>query len=334
MTRDGHRGDGHRGDEDSGDGDSGDGDGDVPVGPLVIVGPTATGKSALAVALAYRFPPSEIVSSDAMAVYRGMDIGTAKPSVDEQAGVPHHLIDVVDAHEDYALHRFSDEVGDVLGDIEGRGANVVVVGGTGLYVQAVVDDFTLPGHFPDVRAELEADPDTASMYTRLRNEDPAAAAKILPTNRRRIVRALEVVIGSGKPFSSFGPGVDHYGNTRFRLAGLAIERDEMDRRIEARYDRQMADGFLEEVRALSTTGLSRTAGQALGYRELLAHLNGEIGLDDAVEEAKRRTRKFARRQQRWFRRDPRITWFDALSVDLVDEVAHWWRQRPERQSAG
>lgn len=309
------------------------GDGGRPFGPLVIVGPTASGKSALAVALAQRFPPSEVVSSDAMAVYRGMDIGTAKPSPEERGGVIHHLIDVVDAVEDYTLHRFSSEVGGVLDGIEGRGANTIVVGGTGLYVQAVVDDFTLPGHFPDIRAQLEADPDTAALFARLQQEDPAAATKMLPTNRRRIVRALEVVIGTGKPFSSFGPGVDHYGETRFRLAGLAIERDEMDRRIDDRYQRQMVEGFLDEVRTLSSNGLSRTAGQALGYRELLAHLNGEITLDEALDEARRRTKKFARRQQRWFRRDPRIAWFDARSPDLVDDVARWWQDRPSVESS-
>ncbi len=292
--------------------------------PLVIVGPTATGKSSLAMALAERSDSAEIVSSDAMAVYRGMDIGTAKPTAAERGSTPHHLIDVIDADDDYTLHRFRTEVADVLAEIEARSTDVIVVGGTGLYVQAVVDDFDLPGHYPEIRAELEAEADTDLLYRRLSEADPQAATKMLPSNRRRIIRALEVVIGSGQPFSSFGPGVDHYGDTRFMLVGLEIERDEMDRRIDARYEQQMEDGFLEEVEHLAEIGLSRTAAQALGYRELLAHLRGEMTVDEAIDEARRRTKKFARRQQRWFRRDPRITWFEAVAPDLVDMVlAHW-----------
>ena len=292
--------------------------------PLVIVGPTATGKSALALALAERVRSVEIVSSDAMAVYRGMDIGTAKPTAADRAAVPHHLVDVLGADEDYTLHRFRTEVVDVMAEVEARGKQIIVVGGTGLYVQAVVDDFDLPGHYPEVRAELEAEPDTDLLYARLQAADSVAATKMLPSNRRRIIRALEVVVGSGQPFSSFGPGVDHYGETRFALAGLEIDRDEMDRRIDARYEQQMANGFLAEVEQLAETGFSRTAAQALGYRELLAHLRGEMSLDEALDEARRRTKKFARRQQRWFRRDPRITWFDAVDPTLVDDVSAWW----------
>ena len=170
--------------------------------PLVIVGPTACGKSDLAVCLARRHPATEIVSADAMAVYRGMDVGTAKPTVEQRAGIPHHLIDVAEPTEDYTVARFGREVRQVVADIERRGGQLIVVGGTGLYVRAVVDDFTVPPRYPDQRAELEADPDTAGLHDHLRRVDPAAAAKILPTNRRRIVRALEVCLGSGEPFSS------------------------------------------------------------------------------------------------------------------------------------
>ncbi len=292
--------------------------------PLVIVGPTASGKSSLAVALAGRVGSTEIVSSDAMAVYVGMDVGTAKPSVAERAGIPHHLLDVIEPTEDYTVARFSDDVAAVLAEIEQRSQQAVVVGGTGLYVQAVVDDFNMPDQFPEIRAELEADPDTAAMFARLQSLDPAGATKMLPSNRRRIIRALEVCLGSGQPFSSFGPGVDHYGPTRFQLVGLEIDRQEMDRRIDARYEQQMADGFLDEVERLAATGLARNPSQALGYRELLAHLRGEISLDEALTEARRRTKKFARRQQRWFRRDPRITWFEALDPNLVDAVFDHW----------
>ncbi len=295
-----------------------------PRGPLVIVGPTATGKSSLAIELARRVPSSEIVSADAMAVYRGMDIGTAKPTPAERAEIPHHLIDVVAPDEDYTVARFAGEAAAVIDEIERAGGRPIIVGGTGLYVRAVVDDFTVPGQFPAVRAELEAVGDTGALWQRLQALDPGAAEKMLPGNRRRIVRALEVTVGSGRPFSSFGPGVDHYGPTRFRLAGLEIDRDELDRRIAARYRTQLADGFLDEVERLASAGLSRTASQALGYRELVDHLHGLATLDEAIDEAVRRTRRFARRQQRWFRRDPRITWFPAEAPDLVDRVLDWW----------
>ncbi len=298
--------------------------GSTVTAPLAIVGPTASGKSGLAVDLALRVGDTEIVSADAMAIYRGMDIGTAKPTVAERRGVPHHLLDEADPSEDYTVARFAGRVGEVVGEIEARGHRVVVVGGTGLYVRAVVDDFDVPPRFPELRDRFEADPDTAGLHRRLTELDPEAAAKILATNRRRIVRALEVCVGSGRPFSSFGPGVDHYGPTRFRLAGLDIDRDLMDRRIDERYDRQLADGFLDEVAGLVDGGLSPTAAQALGYRELAAHLRGETTLDEALAEAKRRTRRFARRQQRWFRRDPRIRWFPVGGDDLVDRVAAWW----------
>ncbi len=295
-----------------------------PRGPLVIVGPTATGKSSLAIELARRVPSSEIVSADAMAVYRGMDIGTAKPTPAERAEIPHHLIDVLAPDEDYTVARFAGEAAAVIDEIERAGGRPIIVGGTGLYVRAVVDDFTVPGQFPAVRAELEAVGDTGALWQRLQALDPGAAEKMLPGNRRRIVRALEVTVGSGRPFSSFGPGVDHYGPTRFRLAGLEIDRDELDRRIAARYRTQLADGFLDEVERLASAGLSRTASQALGYRELVDHLHGLATLDEAIDEAVRRTRRFARRQQRWFRRDPRITWFPAEAPDLVDRVLDWW----------
>ncbi len=301
-----------------------------PRQPLVLIGPTASGKSALAVELATRFGDTEIVSADAMAVYRGMDIGTAKPSIEERAGIVHHLLDEVDPTEDYTVARFAERVDQVIAEIEGRGRSVLVVGGTGLYVRAVVDEFTVPPRYPEIRAELEADPDTAGLYDRLRQVDPDAAAKILASNRRRIIRALEVCQGTGQPFSSFGPGVDHYGPTRFRLAGLDIDRELMDTRIDGRYDRQLVDGFLQEVEALLRTGLSPTAAQALGYRELAAHLRGDCSLEEALEEAKRRTRRFARRQQRWFRRDPRIRWFAATDEDLADRLAQWW-EKPDTE---
>lgn len=310
--------------------------------PLVIVGPTASGKSALAVELAAseieRGHPVEIVSADAMAVYREMDIGTDAPTAEERRGVPHHMIGVADPSEDYTVSRFQAECLGAIDQIEARGATPLLVGGTGLYVQAVVDDLRIPGQYPAVRAELEATPEseTPTMWARLRDLDPDAAAKMEPTNRRRIIRALEVCLGSGQPFSSFGPGIDAFPPTRFCLVGLEADRAAMDERIDRRYEQQMAAGFLDEVRRLldRPAGLSRTARQALGYRELIAHLSGECTLDDALEEARRRTRRFARRQQRWFRRDPRIHWVDvdrerSLSEpSVLDEVRNRWGERP------
>lgn len=293
--------------------------------PLVIVGATASGKSALAVALAERVRGAEIVSADAMAVYRGMDIGTAKPTITERGGITHHLIDVADPSEEYTVARFQDDVGRAVASIADRGAVPIVVGGTGLYVRAVVDNFTLPGRYPEARAAIEREPSTEALWARLDELDPVAAAKMLPTNRRRIVRALEVTIGSGRPFSSFGPGVDQYPPSSFRQVGLRLDRAELDRRIDARFDEQLAAGFVAEVAALATRPLSRTAAQALGYRELLDHVTGNTSLDDAMAAARKRTKRFARRQERWFRRDPRITWFPADHVDLVAQVEGWWR---------
>jgi tRNA dimethylallyltransferase len=302
--------------------------------PLVIVGPTASGKTGLALALARRHPGTEILSADAMAVYRNMTIGTAKPTPEEQRQVPHHGIDLYRPDEEATVADYQRHAEAVLAELESRQAGVIVVGGTGLYVRAVVDRFTVPPRFPDLRRQLEADPDTAGLWSRLVDIDPAAADKMLPSNRRRIIRALEVALGTGRPFSSFGPGVDHYPATRFRLVGLDIDRATLDTRIDARYDRQLADGLVAEVAAVHRSGLSRTAAQALGYKELIEHLEGRLALDVALEEAKRRTRRFARRQQRWFRRDPRITWFDALADDLIDQVDLWWTGPAEEPSTG
>ncbi len=287
--------------------------------PVVIVGPTASGKSALAVQLAQRLGNCQIISADAMAVYRGMDIGTAKPSSNEKAGIPHHLIDVVDPSEEFDMARFQTLARSALAEVEAAGQRPLLVGGTGLYVRSIIDDFETPPQFPDIANQLDTEPDTARLHARLIDLDPRGAQKMEPENRRRILRALEVTIGSGRPFSSFGPGVDAYPPTRFVQLGLEIDREVMDTRINERFDHQMANGFVDEVAALEKP-LSRTAGQALGYRELLRHLDGELTLDEAVDEAKSRTRRFARRQQRWFRRDPRITWLDALSPTLEDDA--------------
>ena len=282
--------------------------------PLVIVGPTASGKSDLAMGVARLIGEAEIVTLDSMQVYRGMDIGTATPTAAEQAEVRHHLIDLVDPAEEFAVAELQAQAGAAIDDVRGRGVVPVLVGGTGLYVRAVIDRLQIPGRYPEVRGELEAESDNEALHRRLVDLDPVAAGRMEPTNRRRIVRALEVTIGSGRPFSSYGPGLAHYPATPFVQVGLRWERDRLDERIAARYQRQMADGFLDEVRSLAGQPISRTASQALGYKELFAHVQGQMSLDDALELAVVRTRRFARRQERWFRRDPRIHWLDAPST--------------------
>jgi tRNA dimethylallyltransferase len=267
-------------------------------------------------------PPVELVSVDSMAVYRGMDIGTAKPTAEVRSEVPYHLIDLVDPSDEFTVQQFQAAALSVLAGIAERGHRALLVGGTGLYLRSLIDDLTFPGRFPDVAAalvaelegagpsdSLEAVSALAGLHARLADLDPVAAARMEPTNRRRVMRALEVTIGSGRPFSSFGPGLEAYPETRFALVGLPLA-DDIDRRIEERFAAQMEAGFLDEVRELvgRPGGLSRTARQALGYRELLSHLEGGVPLDAALSEAIRRTRVFARRQWAWFRRDPRIVW--------------------------
>jgi tRNA dimethylallyltransferase len=268
-----------------------------------------------------------LVSVDSMCVYRHMDIGTAKPGEAERAEVPYHLVDLVDPDEEFTLSRFQTDARQVLAGIEARGRRALLVGGTGLYLRAVVDDFSVPGRFPDVAAGLDAEAQTPGgterLHARLQELDPAAAARMEPTNRRRVVRALEVTVGSGRPFSSFGPGLDAYPPTAFTLVGIRFDPAVHDARIDRRFDALLDAGLLDEVRALARRprGLSRTARQALGYRELLAHVEEGVALEEAVAEAKRRTRAFARRQWAWFRRDPRITWLDPhgdLGAQLLD----------------
>lgn len=290
--------------------------------PLAVLGATASGKSALAMEIAERLGDVELVSIDSMQVYRGMDVGTAKPRAAEQAAVPHHLIDLVEPSVAFAAGEFQTLAKAAIADIRARGRTPVLVGGTGLYLRAVIDDLEFPGRYPEVMAELESDPDTAGLHRRLADLDPVGAARMEPTNRRRILRALEVSVGSGRPFSSYGPGLESYEPTPFVQVALRWPREILDERIAARYRSQLDEGFLAEVQRLAEIGPSRTAAQALGYRELLRHVAGEVSLDEAVEEAILRTRRFARRQERWFRRDPRITWFD-MPVEVDAVLAHW-----------
>jgi tRNA dimethylallyltransferase len=299
--------------------------------PLVLVGPTASGKSAVAMAIARsRSPEVELVSVDSMQVYRGMDVGTAKPTAGERQEVRHHVLDLVDPSEDFSVADHQRAVLAALDDIGRRRRRAVLVGGTGLYVRAVVDGFTIPGQWPEVRAELEAEGDTAALHRRLADLDAVAAGRMEPTNRRRVVRALEVSLGSGRPFSSFGPGLDRYdGGVGFHLAGLRVDRDELRRRIDDRFRAMLDAGFLDEVRRLAAAPrpMSRTAAQALGYRELLRHVVEGAPLDECVEEAVTRTRQFARRQEAWFRRDPRITWYEGEIAEVAARVLGDWEDR-------
>ncbi len=296
--------------------------GEQPAEPrhAALVGTTASGKSALALALARRDPSIELVSADSMQVYRRMDIGTAKPTAAERVEVPHHLLDLAEPWEDFAVADFQAAFRTALAGIEARGHRALLVGGTGLYVRAAVDDLEIPGRYPRARADVEDEPDTVSLHGRLRELDPVAAGRMEPTNRRRVVRALEVTLGSGRPFSSYGPGLDAYPPVPFRLVGVGLEMDAVDARIEERYARQMHDGFLDEARALlaDERGVSRTARQALGYAELFDHLAGRVTLEEALETAIRRTRRFARRQRSWFARDPRIIWLRGAGPEELE----------------
>ena len=262
----------------------------------------------------------DLVSIDSMQVYRGMDIGTAKPSAAERAEIPHHLLDLVEATDDFTVAEFRTAYAAAIETIDALGRRALLVGGTGLYHRVVIDDFDLPGQWPDVRAELESETDTARLHARLAELDPGAAAKMEPTNRRRIVRALEVTIGSGRPFSSFGPGVDDYPHSDVAQIGLRWPRPVIAERIAARVRRMIDDGLVAEVETLAVRGLSRTAAQALGYKEILDLLEGRIGQDEAIDTIITRTRQFAVRQERWFRRDPRVRWID-IEHDPVAEAA-------------
>jgi tRNA dimethylallyltransferase len=287
---------------------------------VALVGVTASGKSETALRLARRRGDCEIVSVDSMCVYRGMDIGTSKPGPEARAAVRHHLLDLVDPDEDFTVTQFQHAAREALAGIERRGHHALLVGGTGLYLRAVVDDLAIPGRYPDVAAALETELDegratAADLHARLVDLDPVGAARIDPANRRRVVRALEVTIGSGRPFSTFGPGLEAYPPTGMAQVGLSLPPDEVDRRIEARFGLMVEAGLVDEVRSLADrpAGISRTARQALGYREVLAHVEDGAALSGCLEDAVRRTRQFARRQASWFRRDPRVSWAGSVA---------------------
>jgi len=282
--------------------------------PLALVGPTAVGKTDLSLALAECLS-AEIVSIDSMLVYRGMDVGTAKPSGAERARVPHHMIDVAEPSEVFSVARFQEAARLVLRQTGERGREALLVGGSGLYFRAIVDELEFPGTDRDTRSELERQAAALGperLYARLASMDPVAAARIEPANARRIVRALEVPALTGRPFSSFADAWDRYDPDAVRAAGLRMSRERLIERIRARVRAMLDDGWIDEVRSLVDAGFGGwlTSTQAIGYAELARHLRGEMTLEHAVEATVKRTTNLARRQMAWFRRDPRIRWFD------------------------
>jgi tRNA dimethylallyltransferase len=291
---------------------------------LALVGPTAAGKTEASVALAPRLG-AEIVAVDSMLVYRGLDVGTAKPSPEERRTVPHHLVDVADPTEPFSVARFQALAREAVRGIAARGRRALLVGGSGLYYRAAVDELEFPGTDPGVRALLETEAvvlGAERLHARLTDTDPAAAAKMESGNVRRTVRALEVVALTGRPFSSFAESWDRFPAERVRAAGVRLDPAVLARRIEARVHGMVEDGLAEEVRALLDRGFAGflTSSQAIGYLEMAEHLQGRLSLEEAVRRTIRRTKALARRQMGWFRRDPRIRWFDAGAQGAVGRI--------------
>jgi tRNA dimethylallyltransferase len=294
---------------------------------LALVGPTASGKTEAGLEAAEALA-CEIVSVDSMLVYRAMDVGTAKPSAADRQRVPHHLVDVVEPEEPFSVVRYQTLAREAITDIESRGRRALLVGGSGLYFRAVVDDLEFPGTDPWARGEFEAQVKVLGaerLYGRLASMDPVAAAKIEPGNVRRTVRALEVAVITGRPFSSFAETWERYSADRVRAAGVYLSRDVLTKRIETRVASMLEAGWLDEVCAMLDRGLFGwlTSRQAIGYAELARHLRDELSLEEAVAGTVKRTRALARRQLAWFRRDPRIRWFEAGEDGagaIVDEL--------------
>ncbi len=291
---------------------------------IFIVGATATGKSELSLQLAERLN-GEIVNADSMQLYRGMDIGTAKLSPQERRGIPHHLIDVLDVNQDASVAEYQGWARSKIDELLGSGKSVIVVGGTGLYVKAILDELNFPDTDPTVRARLSEEADRiggGAMHERLGRLDPAAAAAIPKENVRRIVRALEVIEITGKPFTANLPraGASYYPVAK--QFGLVMERDDLKERIDRRVDLMWSEGFVGEVRALIEQGITtgKTAKAALGYNQIISFLEGRISEAEAKEETKRATRAYARRQETWFSRDARIKWLKGITKERLDSI--------------
>jgi len=288
---------------------------------VAVVGPTAAGKSALSLALAEALD-GEVVNADSMQLYQGLDIGTAKLPVGERRGVPHHVLDIWPVTEPASVAEYQRLARAAISDIVARGRVPLLVGGSGLYVRAVLEEFDFPGTDPALRASLEAElavVGAVSLHSRLESVDPVAASRILPTNGRRIVRALEVISLTGQPFAAALPTepVPFYPSVQI---GVDLSPDVLDSRVAARVSSMWAAGLVAETSSLVARGLrsGRTASRALGYQQVLAYLAGSVSESDAFDETVRATRRFVRRQRSWFRRDPRITWLDGAAPDLVE----------------
>lgn len=285
-----------------------------PVPPIVaVVGPTAAGKTGLSLDLAERLD-GEVVNTDAMQVYRGMDIGTAKLPPAERRGIPHHLLDLLSVRDPATVAEFQGWARDAIAEIRARGRTPVLVGGSALYTRAVLDRFDFPGTDPALRAKWEAalaEQGSAALHAVLAERDPEAAAGIVPDNGRRVVRALEVIELTGRPFSATLPTLEHVDPATVQI-GVRIDRDLLERRIAERVEAMFAAGLVEEVARLLEEGLAegRTASRAIGYQQVAAHLAGELTLEEARDRTVVATRRFARRQLAWWRKDPRIVWVD------------------------
>ena len=293
---------------------------------VVIGGATATGKSDLAVALAKRIG-GEIVNADSMQLYRGMDIGTAKLTQDEREGIPHHLLDVVDVSTDVNVAWYQEQARGVIDSLLVQGKPVIVVGGTGFYSKAILDDLNFPDTDPAVREKLTLEAEKIggdALHQRLGILDPAAAAAIPRENVRRVIRALEVIEITGKPFTANLP---RENSTKYPDAlqfGLTMDRESIDARVDLRVDRMFIHGLVEEVKALIEKGLleGKTARAALGYAQVISMLDGDNSLEQAISDTKLATRQYIRRQETWFRRDQRISWLDSDSdrLNLIEKA--------------
>jgi tRNA dimethylallyltransferase len=306
----------------------------VPLKILIVAGPTATGKTGLAFELARRFD-AEVISADSMQVYRGLDIGTAKPTPDELAGIPHHLIDVVDPDEPFDAASFVRLADAAIEDISKRGKRAIVAGGTGLYLRTLIHGLQRgPRPVPEIRSEIlkhvEKD-GWPSLHEELRRRDPETAARLHPNDGVRILRALEVAAASGVPISEWQKQHRFKEERYDRLyLGLSRPRDKLSSRINRRVDHMMAGGFLEEVKGLIETGYGPHLKpmQGLGYRRLCEHLEGSLTLDEAVEKTKTDTRRFAKRQVTWFKKEQGLRWVPPELSEIVPLVASFWQSRP------
>jgi tRNA dimethylallyltransferase len=305
----------------------------MPAGRLLaIVGPTASGKTEAGIAAAEALG-AEIVSVDSTTIYRGMDVGSAKPSAVQRARVAHHLVDVADPDESFTVARYQGLARAAIDDVGRRGRRVLLVGGSGLYFRAIVDHLVFPPSDASIRAELEGEAAVVGaerMHRRLEELDPVAAGRIEPDNVRRTIRALEVAGLTGRRFSEFATEWERYPDDRVRAAGIELPRDVLARRIEERVRAQLDAGFVDEVRGLLERGIGRSASarQAIGYAELSRHLAGACSLEEAAALIVKRTKALARRQMAWFRRDPRVRWFAGGqdgATDVLDDVVGYLR---------